>query len=156
MLVHPDSVNCYNLVHLNESREWPDDYIPEEEEDRRNTLDMEMKERGFTYIGAGRQRRTYMSKSGKYVLKFPRSISGALANIEEAWMYHIGERMDGNIARCRLILFKGMYCVMMEAVQYVDSHMNLRTGPYWLYEVDCLQVGYTRKGKLVAYDYPDR
>ncbi len=55
------------------------------------------------------------------------------------------------VAKCRLIRILGEEVLMMEKVE--DRNLGIRNYPQWVYSVDCSQVGFTRTGKLVAYDY---
>lgn len=105
----------------------------------------------FQLIGEGRNRLVY--RRGNFVVKVPKNNCGVLDNHRE---YHIfSSTTDGwlfglRYARCRLM--KPNYCLLV--MEYVIPYQEpLDKLPLWTYSVDCAQVGYNRKGHLVAYDY---
>lgn len=103
-------------------------------------LDSLLAEHGYEFIGKGRQRRTY--KRGNFVLKVPFNEDGEHSNYREHYTY---KKNIGDIyAPCRLF---GRY-LMMVYVQQVKHNL-----PYWAGEIDCCQVGKTKAGKIVAYDF---
>ncbi len=98
------------------------------------------------YLGQGRHRSGFLTKSGKYVIKFPMGAVGDWANEGEAWDY---SKDKTNLARCRCIEVSGHILLIMEFVQKPGTEVL----PEWVKFVDCQQVGYTRSGRLVAYDW---
>ncbi len=107
----------------------------------------ELKSLGFKVVGQGRHRRGMLFPSGKYILKVPINTEGEQANLEEAERYQTDYSEKG--ARCRLIYYKDFPCIVMEMVKPAVYSPDC---PF-LKEVDCGQVGYNRRGKIVAYDY---
>ncbi len=96
-------------------------------------------------ISGGRNRITLLM--GKYVVKFPISPGGYGDNDWEGSICG-GEYIQ--YARTRLHYYHDTPIVFMEQVSPVKSFNGL---PDWCDFVDCCQVGYTRAGKLVAYDF---
>ena len=79
-----------------------------------------------------------------WVIKLPINIEGEGCNYNEHEKYRSGDR---RLARCRLV---GNVLVM----EYVTHHPEpIGKLPSWCSFIDCCQVGYNRKGMLVAYDY---
>ena len=115
------------------------------------------------YIGKGRHRCAYKTKSGRYVIKVPHydkdeqdepdsgfGDGGELANIREAEDYlHRHPQDEVKYAACRIVNVEGVSLLMMEYVEEPRSS-NL---PDWVHQIDCGQVGYNHKGELVAYDW---
>lgn len=62
------------------------------------------------------------------------------------------------VAECRMetdysVVTEGMDVLVMEKVDIQGvSHLGYKDMPDWVGSVDCAQVGYDRKGLLVAYD----
>lgn len=109
--------------------------------------------RGFKFISSGRHRATFLTPSGKYVLKIPRDDGEGdteEANRSEAEAYASG-CLPFPVAKCRLIKYFGKDCILMEKVNTSPDYK--RSENKWVNKVDIYQVGYTRKGRLVAYDY---
>ncbi len=101
-----------------------------------------------------------MSPNKKWVIKIPRISDGRLANREEASLYRqFGSRgsnpLDGlHYARCRLI--PNTDVLVMEAVDVSRfNQMSYRDYPVWTEQVDSGQCGFTRLGRLVAFDFSD-
>ena len=95
------------------------------------------------WLGAGRGRVAFKHKN--YVVKIPYTMEGIMFNRMEAYSYK-KHNADGRFARCRM---HGIMLVM-EYIEQIKDHDDL---PLWVSYIDCGQVGYTRTGKLVAYDY---
>ena len=115
-----------------------------------------VKDYGLQLMGQGRHRRSYLSASGKYVYKFPINVHGENANKEETTIYAADS--EGNKARCRLIWVQSLPVVIMEVVTpwWLDKRGQGQNGdrlPDWIWAYDGGQVGFNRKGKLVAWDY---
>lgn len=104
------------------------------------------------YIGEGRTRKVYLTRSGRYVLKVPVDGYGENANATEAEDYKRGGFLGRQfLARCRRVTINGLWCLLMEKVNplsFGDEQM-----PDWASFVDCRQVGINRRGKVVAYDW---
>ncbi len=110
---------------------------------------------GLVYQGIGNQRVAYRTRSGRYVVKFPRDdASGGECDNEFEYRSHHGDIWFPT-ARCRLVTLSGRPCLVMEFVQAIDYDSNPPPLPLpeWTHGVDCQQVGYTRRGELVAYDW---
>lgn len=111
----------------------------------------------FVFIGDGRNRSVY--RHGNYVIKFPMNEEGIFDNHHEAKVYRKSlhkEMTYCKYARCRLL---GSILVM-EYARYPGPHADKDDGyirqkycPDWACAIDCNQVGYNRKGEIVAYDY---
>lgn len=107
----------------------------------------------WIYLGSGRHREVWRLPSGN-VLKIPKGMTGEAANVEESKMwinrFNLEDcHSDWKLARCRLI--PGTFILVME---YLRPHkMCYDELPYWCQLVDGGQVGFNRKGELVAYDY---
>lgn len=114
----------------------------------------------FEYLGSGRHRQTYLHKNKGYVIKVARdAVNGIVANLEELEIFRYrdkrADRLDGHdverYARCRRL---NDVAIVMEYVDpAMDSDFEDGDIPSWTQEIDCGQVGWTAKGKLVAYDY---
>jgi hypothetical protein len=109
-----------------------------------------------TLLGQGRHRKTYLSPSGKFVVKIPHGewcgddgLDGQLANIREAEIFKKTKGKDGEFryARCRLMA--NGWLVM----EKIDNNYRWGEMPSWVLSIDCAQVGKNRKGDWVAYDY---
>jgi hypothetical protein len=98
------------------------------------------------WIGLGRHRAVF--RRGHTVVKVPVSIEGWHDNLREADRWRA--RAHPHLARCRLA---GPLLVMVWCERY-DRPAELL--PRWTDAIDCQQVGRTRQGRLVAYDYAQR
>jgi hypothetical protein len=113
----------------------------------------------LTYLSSGTNRDVYLLPGGKYVLKVPRNENGIADNYWEAAIDFHKDAWSKKIrvnARCRLI--PGTTLLVMEYVEpattaEVKHRLNLERMPEWTDFIDCQQVGFTRSGKLKAYDY---
>ena len=105
------------------------------------------------HIGEGRHRRTYSTPSGRSVVKFATCRRGWSCNDLEAFLFakYVSEKPT-IFARCRMIVLGGVECLLMEHVNEINGFGTPGLPP-WVSSIDCGQVGYTRRGKLVAYDY---
>jgi hypothetical protein len=103
----------------------------------------------YPLLDFGRHRAVY--DAGRNVLKVPRHEKGYYDNLwEHDKSRSYGLRPDVNgifYARCRA-LPSGI--LVMEKVIDPPSRMSL---PDWVGYVDCQQVGLTRDGRIVAYDF---
>jgi len=108
--------------------------------------------KSLKFLGEGRTRRVYLAHSGKYVVKYPLNSTGEHANWQEAKDYKKGGFLEKeNLARCRLATLRGKEVLIMEKVEPTNKFN--KEGNSWVDYIDCQQVGYNRKGKLVAYDW---
>ena len=103
---------------------------------------------GFKELLAGRNRVAFLSPSGRNVVKIPLNDYGVADNSSEAVRWR-KERADWYpLARCRL------FCDLLVVMEVVDRcSLDYGKLPSWVSWVDCGQVGYNRRRKLVAYDY---
>jgi hypothetical protein len=108
----------------------------------------------------GRNRRTFLIKG--YAVKIPLNFDGAADNDWEGSVRN-GEmplrEYDIVYPRTRLIYFSGIPVLFMERVLPATSnHVRRILGrvPKWIDRVDGGQVGFTKDGRPVAYDYGPR
>lgn len=102
---------------------------------------------GFEHLGTGRNRTCFARPDDHYVIKIPVNASGVQNNWDEAaWFAKFREHM----ARCRVVQWLGLPVLVMERVSVGFDSMDL---PEWSEWVDCQQVGMSRRGAFVAYDY---
>lgn len=106
----------------------------------------------------GRNRSVYVMKN--LVVKIPRNFDGIADNDWEGSVSNGGDEDPKGweiiYARTRMHYHGEIPVVFMERVDpALSSEIKLRLGsvPNWTGRVDCEQVGFTRRGKLVAYDY---
>ena len=149
-------------------------------------LDVDMLEsymigKGFTYLGKGRHRRTFLSKNKRFVIKFPRSLSGSSENKSERkhWVKVFGKGDPDNAncryAPCRMIdghilMMRAMVEIYggTEADKRARDELKLFKGgnafssgkvaevlPNWYKECrqDAGQIGKMSNGDFVLYDY---
>jgi hypothetical protein len=85
------------------------------------------------------------------VFKIPLNDQGVLDNHHEARMF---ERYgnENNLARSRMLKNTGV--LAMTRVEH-KRFTSTEAIPDWVHSVECMQVGHTRAGELVAYDYDD-
>ncbi len=109
-------------------------------------------------IGEGRNRQVF--RHGNYVYKFPLNEYGVHDNNHEAHTYRESLRrpMYCKYARCKLVL-PWATVLVMEYARYpgplsdAEGYIGFDKCPEWAYSIDCCQVGYDRRGQIVAYDY---
>jgi hypothetical protein len=102
---------------------------------------------GYKLLGSGRHRAGLATPSDKYVVKLPINDAGKKANVNEAENYQQNAERK---AKCRLFYYNDLPCLVMEKLRTPDPTEEL---PDWAWDYDGAQVGYTRKNKLVAWDY---
>lgn len=101
-------------------------------------------------IAQGRHRRVFESKH--CVVKLPISLEGNSANLHEAYTFKTNPNYI--YARCRLIRIGDLYVLFMEKVRTrFNPYDKNEKFPDWVDSIDCGQVGFNSKGKLVAYDF---
>jgi hypothetical protein len=112
-----------------------------------------MNDKGYKFIGEGRDRIVYKKEKSNYVVKVPIGEHGITANQNEADNYKrelklIKPSKDCLYAKCRLVK---SYLLVMEYVEPI-SYKHERF-PDWGDFIDCGQVGITKDDRVVAYDY---
>jgi hypothetical protein len=123
------------------------------QDEHKTVIEKFIEKHGLRLIGQGRHRRTYLSKSGKYVVKLPINNNGEDANQQELNSY---QNNPQNKARCRLIWIMSKPVLLMEVVQpWWEVGDDIDTLPDWVRRIDAYQAGYNRKNKLVAWDYAE-
>ncbi len=95
--------------------------------------------------------------NGDWVIKIPRNETGISDTYREHRLFsQCGPNSDRMfpLAKCHIVDNEdGIPILYMEKVEYVPVSVEL---PGWTHFVDCSQVGYTKDGRLVAYDYGDQ
>lgn len=111
----------------------------------------------FRYLGVGRNRATFVTGRGRYVIKVPITVEGMNDNYREAQLYDLysedPEAYYGAYGRARLhhIMPAGIPVLFME---YLDpTTLSYDELPNWVKTIDSGQVGWDREGRLKAYDY---
>lgn len=106
----------------------------------------------------GRNRCVFLM--GSFVIKLPWNDDGFADNDWEGSVSNDPDYHDSEIiqyARTRLAYVEDVPVVYMEHVTYVPyDHLAViydGNPPDWVDFVDCQQVGYTKNGRLVAFDY---
>ena len=106
----------------------------------------------------GRNRIVFISD--KYVVKLPWTNAGVADNDWEGSVSNIPDAPYNDYqviyARTRLHYEANIPVLFMERVEYMntdDIKAKFGREPEWVGYVDCGQVGLSRTGKLVAYDY---
>lgn len=111
---------------------------------------------GWEYLSMGRHREGW--RRNHYVFKIPINEAGVHSNLQERHRWQRYGTTKGYVpyASCRLVA--GVFLVMEYALYpgpNSDDAGYVATAqlPEWAMSVDCYQLGYNRKGVLVAYDY---
>ncbi len=112
-----------------------------------NALIRRMMEK-YEYLGCGRNRIVFALKSKNYVIKVPLNLAGNSDNSVEAKR---GVDFGYPVAKAKRVIIDDFCCAVMEYVEHADRFDNEL--PDWTGFVDCGQVGFTKKGELVAYDF---
>ena len=87
----------------------------------------------------------------RIVFKFPRNLNGEADNCWE------GSCFGPTKARGRRLVVDGFICVMQERLQRIFSDVpRPEKLPKWTDSVDCMQVGYDKRGRLKVYDFGRR
>lgn len=119
------------------------------------------------YIGRAKQVYTGRNRitfdMGRYVVKLPSNFDGFTDNDWEGSVSNGPEQLARptefiQYARTRLAVVGEIPICLMDRV---DTNVRRkkyagRVLPDWVNSVDCQQVGYTRRGRLVAYDWGPR
>lgn len=100
-------------------------------------------------LGEGRHRAVFYDREAGEVIKVPIERSGIDANFYEL------DLQDIILARTELDPSSTEYGIPLLRMEYVEpipctDHKGL---PGWTLSIDCQQVGYTKDGRLVAYDW---
>ena len=107
----------------------------------------------MTILGSGRHRVAYSDRSSpETVVKIPKAVRHFGDNTSEARQYAAGEHgPEGRrLARCDLVEVWSIPVILMERVSYPKPSESL---PDWATRIDQREVGYTKDGILVAFDY---
>ena len=92
-----------------------------------------------------------------FVVKFPITIEGIRDNDWEGSVSNADDDPEEiRLARTRLVLWGSFPIVLMERVEwasYREIEAKLGHVPDWVGSVDCGQVGFSRDGRLLAFDY---
>lgn len=112
---------------------------------------------------AGRCLQVFMGRNrnvfdmGNYVVKIPKNLDGFADNDWEGSISNANDDPEEiRYARTRMVEVSEVPVVFMERVEHASTAETIaRLGfePDWVGSVDCGQVGFTRDGRLVAYDY---
>lgn len=107
----------------------------------------------YVELGRGRNRLTYDMGDG-WVVKIPLHMYGMEDNLTESKIYNETKDNPENYcvqyAECMIFTYKDIPLLIMEKVEPITHYYDF---PDWADYVDCQQVGYTKDGKVVAYDY---
>jgi hypothetical protein len=112
----------------------------------------------------GGRNRNVFHLGGNLVVKLPRNYDGFCDNDWEGSISNSAESLGHphyvQYPRTRLAYYNNEVPVIwMEYVEYASSTRLIEEFgevPDWVYSVDCGQVGFTRRGRLVAFDYGRR
>lgn len=96
----------------------------------------------------GRTRAVFDTQDG-FVIKVPYVDEGFYANHSEVVTSNTDDAYIP-IAKCEHDEKEGVSVLVMEKVAIARA--DYKNMPDWVYSVDCGQVGYTKDGRLVAYD----
>ncbi len=102
-------------------------------------------------LGQGRNRVAY--DNGDDVLKVPLNVQGCYDNESEYKQYTSG---DSHLAKCtieKIYVSNSKWKVPVLHMEKVDTNLTLAEKPDWADFIDCYQVGRTKDGHIVAYDY---
>jgi hypothetical protein len=100
----------------------------------------------YVCLGKGRNRIVYRITEN-YVVKVPLNWDGIEDNYHESSLAK-KENQQGYFANCVML---GDMLLLMEYVE--PTHKSYSELPSWVGCIDCAQVGYTKDGRLVAYDF---
>lgn len=108
---------------------------------------------------SGRNRNTFVLND-RLVVKLPRGADGCMDNDWEGSVSNSPESIDQDdyvqYPHTKLVFVEDIPVVFMQKIQPLTSRaIKEKFGyePDWVFSVDCGQVGTTRFGRLVAYDY---
>jgi len=106
-------------------------------------------------IGVTSGRNRVVFHMGHYVVKIPMNYNGIADNDWEGSVRHSPDPRMAKYARTRMVYHTEIPVVFMEYVKYIAYGELRERGPvpHWVDGIDCQQVGFNRRGQLVAYDY---
>ena len=113
----------------------------------------------LTILGSGRHRFCFTGNDDQYIIKVPKSYDGIIDNGIEAKTYRdYADKVLRNeydmsrphYAFCYIEKLWSVDLLIMERLIYPKREDAL---PEWTDFIDCMQVGYNKQGKLLAYDY---
>lgn len=107
-----------------------------------NEIVLKILKKKYGKPSCGRNRACFYSKH--CVIKFPLNMNGVIDNKWEA------SYKDSTCAKGKIVIFKGVELLIQEKLSYPKNFKNL---PDWVDFVDCMQVGYDKRGNLKAYDF---
>lgn len=102
-------------------------------------------------IGEGRHRIVF--GDGDYVVKCPTSASGVSACDEEVYGAHFVDMYAKTSLDPLSKEVAPINLTRMERVKRIEELDYDPILPSWVNSIDCQQVGYTKDGRLVAYDW---
>lgn len=134
--------------------------------------DDRLRRKGWTFLGKGRHRSTYLSPDGERVIKVSQVPMGVKANLFELFYAQKGATYVVD----RQIIARGKFTeipipkvfghtrigplsvLCVERVVREDDGFSLAKLPgfEWIHDVDCdtgPQIGYTQEGRLVSFDW---
>lgn len=111
-------------------------------------LEVEMRHRFGPPIGRGRHRVVF--REGDEVIKIPCVDDGNLSNDREIRFYANSHECRARCWKDESLSSNQHLIIRMEYVTQVEDTRNL---PDWIDHIDGYQVGYTKEGRLVAFDY---
>jgi len=101
------------------------------------------------FLGYGRTRMTFLDPGKDVVWKVPRSLYGVDDNLEEDTCPFNPEILPIR----ELFYIHDVPVMMMEYVEYLPEDWCESDETRWVDAIDCMQVGYTKDGRLVTYDF---
>jgi hypothetical protein len=111
--------------------------------------------KGYKLV-TGRNRAILIDPNKRHVIKVPINGMGIRDNEYEYDMFkkYKSGREIIPVATCKIFYADktvGIPLLMMDYVKVINGY-TLKDAPNWVSWIDCAQVGYDRKGNLVAYD----
>lgn len=98
----------------------------------------------YEFLGIGRNRVVF-KLSADNVIKVPLNYNGVCDNSYEAFNK---KDVEYGIPRSKAFTLSSITLLVMEYIQ----HVQLDNPPEWSDYIDCRQIGYNKKGQLLAYD----
>lgn len=111
---------------------------------------------GAEWVGTGTSRIAFTFPGSNLVIKVPYSTAGYTASMREEQAFQDFKKyphLCTPIAECSFIDFSSTFGMNLLVMEHLHEFPETLTGlPGWVHSVDCGQVGYNSKKKLVAYD----
>jgi hypothetical protein len=111
---------------------------------------------GAEWVGTGTSRIVFSYPGSNTVIKVPFSEEGQAASLNEAEALQNFQKFPHictPIADCQIVDFTSSIGMKLLVMEQLHEFPVMRTGlPDWVASVDCGQVGYNSKKRLVAYD----